>query len=165
MTTKNMQTSLLFFFLWTNCCLWKMTENLKSIVQSLNKLLHTDYNIISFDSVSEESLLQLLLDVFLKFGIITVKVRNFLHNGCAGFEYFVNYCFIVSGMWLKMILMRQIRQLWKVLLRFSTRMMILILLDCVGVLLGAIRKLFTRFSSGFSKMMNWSWSWLIWPSK
>ncbi|CAG9806581.1 unnamed protein product [Chironomus riparius] len=50
-----------------------MTENLKSIVQSLNKLLHTDYNIISFDSLSEESLLQLLLDVFLKFGIITVK--------------------------------------------------------------------------------------------
>lgn len=52
-----------------------MTENLKSIVQSLNKLLNTDYNIISFDSLSEESLLQLLLDVFLKYGIITAKVN------------------------------------------------------------------------------------------
>jgi hypothetical protein len=51
-----------------------MTENLKTIVQSVNKLLAVDYNLISFDSLSEEALLQVLLDVFLKFGIIAVKV-------------------------------------------------------------------------------------------
>jgi len=78
-----------------------MTENLKSIVQSLNKLLHTDYNIISFDSLSEESLLQLLLDVFLKFGVITVKVRFFYTMAEQALKFF-NYClninFTASGM-------------------------------------------------------------------
>lgn len=53
-----------------------MTENLKSIVQSVNKCLKTDYNLISFDSLSEESLLQVLVDVFFKFDIINVKVRK-----------------------------------------------------------------------------------------
>lgn len=59
----------------------KMTENLKSIVQAVNKCLKTDYNLISFDSQSEELLLQLLLDVFNKFEIINGKVSgedNFL---------------------------------------------------------------------------------------
>lgn len=55
----------------------KMTENLKSIVQAVNKCLKTDFNLISFDSQSEESLLQVLLDVFQKFEIINGKVRNF----------------------------------------------------------------------------------------
>lgn len=54
-----------------------MTENLKSIVQAVNKCLKTDFNLISFDSQSEESLLQVLLDVFQKFDIINGKVRNF----------------------------------------------------------------------------------------
>ncbi|KAG5670736.1 hypothetical protein PVAND_000978 [Polypedilum vanderplanki] len=50
-----------------------MTENLKLIVQSVNKLLGTEYNLISFDSLSEDQLLQVLLDVFLKYGIISAK--------------------------------------------------------------------------------------------
>lgn len=54
-----------------------MTENLKSIVQAVNKCLKTDFNLISFDSQSDESLLQVLLDVFHKFDIITTKVRFF----------------------------------------------------------------------------------------
>jgi intraflagellar transport protein 81 len=53
-----------------------MTENLKSIVQSINKCLATDYNLISFDALSEESLLQILCDVFNKFDIITPKVSQ-----------------------------------------------------------------------------------------
>jgi hypothetical protein len=52
----------------------KMTENLKLIVQSVNKLLGTEYNLISYDSLSEEQLLQVLMDVFLKYGIIAAKV-------------------------------------------------------------------------------------------
>lgn len=52
-----------------------MTENLKSIVQAVNKCLKTDFNLISFDSQSDESLLQVLLDVFHKFDIIDAKVK------------------------------------------------------------------------------------------
>lgn len=51
-----------------------MTENLKNILQSINKALKTDYNLISFDSLPEESLLQVLLDIFLKFNVITSRV-------------------------------------------------------------------------------------------
>ncbi|XP_053659911.1 intraflagellar transport protein 81 homolog [Anopheles marshallii] len=47
-----------------------MTEGLKLIVIELNKLLETDYNLITFDSLSPESLLQLLTDVFHAFGAI-----------------------------------------------------------------------------------------------
>ncbi|XP_053670813.1 intraflagellar transport protein 81 homolog [Anopheles nili] len=47
-----------------------MTEDLKLIVIELNKLLETDYNLISFDSLSPESLLQVLVDVFHAFGAI-----------------------------------------------------------------------------------------------
>lgn len=53
-----------------------MTENLKSIVQAVNKCLNTDFNLISFDSQSDESLLQVLLDVFHRFEIINAKVKN-----------------------------------------------------------------------------------------
>lgn len=54
-----------------------MTDNLKSIVQAVNKCLNADFNLISFDSQSDESLLQLLLDVFDKFDIIDSKVIDF----------------------------------------------------------------------------------------
>lgn len=54
-----------------------MTDNLKSIVQAVNKCLNTDFNLISFDSQSDESLLQVLLDVFDKFDIIDSKVIDF----------------------------------------------------------------------------------------
>uniref|UniRef100_A0A182W2L2 IFT81 calponin homology domain-containing protein n=1 Tax=Anopheles minimus TaxID=112268 RepID=A0A182W2L2_9DIPT len=47
-----------------------MTEGLKLIVIELNKLLETDYNLITFDSLSPESLLQVLVDVFQAFGAI-----------------------------------------------------------------------------------------------
>lgn len=52
-----------------------MTENLKSIVQAVNKCLNVDFNLISFDSQSDEALLQVLLDVFYKFNVINAKVR------------------------------------------------------------------------------------------
>lgn len=45
-----------------------MTEDLKFIVAEINKILKADYNLISFDSLSVENLLQLLLDVLEKFG-------------------------------------------------------------------------------------------------
>lgn len=50
-----------------------MTDNLKSVVQAINKCVNTDFNLISFDSQSEESLLQVLLDVFQKFEIVIAK--------------------------------------------------------------------------------------------
>uniref|UniRef100_A0A182PEH9 IFT81 calponin homology domain-containing protein n=1 Tax=Anopheles epiroticus TaxID=199890 RepID=A0A182PEH9_9DIPT len=54
-----------------------MTEDLKLIVVELNKLLETDYNLITFDSLSPESLLQVLVDVFHVFGAIEkVDVRE-----------------------------------------------------------------------------------------
>lgn len=53
-----------------------MTENTKSIVQAINKCLNTDFNLISFDSLSDEALLQVLLDVFYNFNVINGKVRG-----------------------------------------------------------------------------------------
>ncbi|EAA03674.3 AGAP002293-PA [Anopheles gambiae str. PEST] len=47
-----------------------MTEDLKLTVVELNKLLETDYNLITFDSLSPESLLQVLVDVFHAFGAL-----------------------------------------------------------------------------------------------
>lgn len=44
-----------------------MTENLKMIVQEVNALLGTDYNLISFDSLSSGLLLQCLVDVLAHF--------------------------------------------------------------------------------------------------
>lgn len=52
-----------------------MTEDLKFIVAEINKILKTDYNLISFDSLSIENLLQILLDVLEKFGAAT-KVKS-----------------------------------------------------------------------------------------
>lgn len=54
-----------------------MTEDLKFIVAEINKILQTDFNLISFDSLSVENLLQVLLDVLEKFGA-AAKVRLFL---------------------------------------------------------------------------------------
>ncbi len=51
-----------------------MTEDLKFIVAEINKILKTDYNLISFDSLSIENLLQILLDVLEKFGAASTKV-------------------------------------------------------------------------------------------
>ncbi|KFB46856.1 hypothetical protein ZHAS_00014862 [Anopheles sinensis] len=54
-----------------------MTEDLKLIVVELNKLLETDYNLITFDSLSPESLLQVLVDVCHAFGAIEkIDVRE-----------------------------------------------------------------------------------------
>ncbi|XP_058813408.1 intraflagellar transport protein 81 homolog [Topomyia yanbarensis] len=47
-----------------------MTEDLKLIVLEVNKLLETDYNLITFDSLAPESLLQVLIEVFHAFGAI-----------------------------------------------------------------------------------------------
>lgn len=53
-----------------------MTEDLKFIVAEINKILKADYNLISFDSLSVENLLQLLLDVLEKFNA-AAKVKLF----------------------------------------------------------------------------------------
>lgn len=45
-----------------------MADNLKFIVAELNKRLRTDYNLISFDALAAEQLLQVLLDVLLAAG-------------------------------------------------------------------------------------------------
>ncbi|XP_065080099.1 intraflagellar transport protein 81 homolog [Ochlerotatus camptorhynchus] len=47
-----------------------MTEDLKLIVLEVNKLLETEYNLITFDSLSPESLLQVMIDVFHAFDAI-----------------------------------------------------------------------------------------------
>ncbi|XP_001847419.2 intraflagellar transport protein 81 homolog [Culex quinquefasciatus] len=47
-----------------------MTEDLKLAVLEVNRLLETDYNLITFDSLAPESLLQVLVDVFQAFGAI-----------------------------------------------------------------------------------------------
>ncbi len=46
-----------------------MTENLKFIVQEVNNLLKTDYNLISFDSLPVESTLQVLVDIFATYDV------------------------------------------------------------------------------------------------
>lgn len=51
-----------------------MAENLKNLVHSINNVLNTEYNLISFDALNEEALLQILMDVFLKFNVISSKV-------------------------------------------------------------------------------------------
>lgn len=53
-----------------------MTEDLKFIVSEVNKSLKTEYNLISFDSLSVETLLQVLCDVLQYFGA-TDKVLYF----------------------------------------------------------------------------------------
>lgn len=58
-----------------------MTEDLKFIVAEINKILNTDFNLISFDSLSIENLLQTLLDVLEKFGAAT-KVSIYLRWPC-----------------------------------------------------------------------------------
>lgn len=47
-----------------------MTD-LKFIVTELNKLLKTDYNLISFDSLAIANLVQLLVDALHEFGATT----------------------------------------------------------------------------------------------
>ena len=51
-----------------------MTEDLKLVVLEVNRLLETDYNLITFDSLAPESLLQVLVDVFQAFGAISEKL-------------------------------------------------------------------------------------------
>lgn len=53
-----------------------MAEDLKNIVHSVNKILETDHNLISFDALGEEALLQVLLDVFYKFNVLPSHVCN-----------------------------------------------------------------------------------------
>lgn len=47
-----------------------MNEELKTIVDNVNKMLDTNYNLMSFDSLSNVNLLQVLGDVLVKLGII-----------------------------------------------------------------------------------------------
>jgi len=53
-----------------------MTDRLKFIVVETNKIIKSDYNLISFDSLSVENLLQLLVDIFVHFNAAT-KVKSY----------------------------------------------------------------------------------------
>lgn len=53
----------------------KMNGELKTIVDNVNKMLDTNYNLMSFDSLSNINLLQVLGDVFIKLGVLE-KVSN-----------------------------------------------------------------------------------------
>lgn len=48
----------------------KMNEELKSLVDNVNKMLDTNYNLMSFDSLSNTNLLQVLGDVLVKLGVM-----------------------------------------------------------------------------------------------
>lgn len=51
--------------------------DLKFIVTEVNKLLKTDYNMISFDALPIANLVQILVDVLADFGALTkVKITN-----------------------------------------------------------------------------------------
>lgn len=56
-----------------------MTDNLKVLVKEINKALKTEYNLISFDSLSVENQLQLLVD-FLHHFNVNPKVRIFFYQ-------------------------------------------------------------------------------------
>lgn len=56
-----------------------MNEELKTVVDSVNKMLDTNYNLMSFDSLSNMNLLQVLGDVLVKLGIIE-KVSGFIYR-------------------------------------------------------------------------------------
>lgn len=45
--------------------------DLKFIVTEINKLMKTDYNLISFDSLPIANLVQILVDVLHEFGALT----------------------------------------------------------------------------------------------
>lgn len=53
--------------------------DLKFIVTEINKLLKTDYNLISFDSLPIANLVQILVDVLADFGALT-KVKETREN-------------------------------------------------------------------------------------
>lgn len=46
-----------------------MNEELKSIVENVNRMFDTNYNLMSFDSLSNTNLLQVLGDVLVKLDI------------------------------------------------------------------------------------------------
>lgn len=51
--------------------------DLKFIVTEVNKLMKTDYNMISFDALPIANLVQILVDVLADFGALTkVKIIN-----------------------------------------------------------------------------------------
>lgn len=51
--------------------------DLKFIVSEVNKLIKTDYNMISFDALPIANLVQILVDVLANFGaLIKVKIIN-----------------------------------------------------------------------------------------
>lgn len=58
-----------------------MSEHIKFIVNEINNYLKTNYNLISFDSLSNEGLLQVLVDSFAYFEAVP-KVRP---------NYFINF--------------------------------------------------------------------------
>lgn len=73
----NSETNQKCFFSKNNTIPFKMTD-LKFIVTELNKLLKTDYNLISFDSLPIANLVQLLVDVLHDFGATTKVITNYI---------------------------------------------------------------------------------------
>lgn len=56
-----------------------MNEELKTLVDNVNKMLDTNYNLMSFDSLSNTNLLQVLGDVLTKLGVMEkVRLANFM---------------------------------------------------------------------------------------
>lgn len=54
------------YFYWRD--LNKMTDNVKFLVGEINRALKTDYNLITFDALSVENLLQVFVDVLQSVG-------------------------------------------------------------------------------------------------
>lgn len=50
--------------------------DLKFIVAEINKLINTDYNMISFDALPIANLMQTLVDVLCDFGALTKVIIN-----------------------------------------------------------------------------------------
>lgn len=63
-----------------------MMADLKFIVSEVNKLINTDYNMISFDALPTENLVQILVDVLHDFGALSKVIINqimHVHNSFA----------------------------------------------------------------------------------
>ena len=57
-----------------------MTDDLKLIVNNINVLLKTDYNLISFDSMTNDNLLQMLVEVLSHFNALTKVISMFFRQ-------------------------------------------------------------------------------------
>lgn len=64
-----------------------MNEELKFIVEHVNKLFGTNYNMMSFDSMSNTSVLQVLGDVLVKLEVAEKVSKRIRRKGAVTFIY------------------------------------------------------------------------------